>query len=256
MIFGNYRHTAILAAWQRVAICQEYQSAFRPNRKRPFAETCRWIETSLRHLHISADGHFIKKFGQDVSTILTHGVGASHDFIWFCPAYLCGYSFAKVLVGIIKRQTGNGKSSSNGLSVFAVPSFALLPANTLGKQKISLGQAEKLETKGKIIQSVWHRLTRTSKSSWTSPRFGSASISLNVFRMWARRKLPTETLFMLSRMERLMRKLPRWPHRAWKNDMAKRALTSYSLQFRHLRTRRMKSDTRLFAKGCANWPER
>ena len=27
------------------------------------------------------------------------------------------------------------------------------------KQKISLGQAGKLETKGKKIQSVWHRLT-------------------------------------------------------------------------------------------------
>ncbi|WP_276805781.1 hypothetical protein [Bacteroides stercorirosoris] len=75
--------------------------------------------------------------------------GVGHFPIRFCPAYLCGYSFAKVLVGITKRQTGNGKSSSNGLSVFTVPSFALLPANTLEKQKISLGQAEKLETKGK-----------------------------------------------------------------------------------------------------------
>ena len=116
--------------------------------------------------------------------------------------------FCKDSVGITKRQTGNGKSSSNGLSVFAVPLFALLPANTLEKQKISLGQAGKLETKGKKIQSVWHRLTRTSKSSWTSLRLGSASISLNVFRMWVRKKLLIETLFMPSRMERLTRKLP------------------------------------------------
>ncbi len=34
--------------------------------------------------------------------------------------------FCKGSVGITKRQTGNGKSPSNKLSVFAVPSFALL----------------------------------------------------------------------------------------------------------------------------------
>ena len=75
MIFGKYWHTDILAAWQRVAICQERQPAFRPNMKRPPAGICRWIETSLRHLHIPACGHFIKNFGQDVSTSLHYGVG-------------------------------------------------------------------------------------------------------------------------------------------------------------------------------------
>ena len=141
MIFGKYWHTDILATWQRVAICQEWQSALDRTWKRPSAETCRWIETSLRYLHISAYGHFIQKFGQMFLQPSYYGVG--HFPIRFCPAYLCGYSFAKVLVGITKRQTGNGKSSSNGLSVFTVPSFALLPANTLEKQKISLGQAGK-----------------------------------------------------------------------------------------------------------------
>jgi hypothetical protein len=119
------------------------------------------------------------------TTILLWSGALSHTILSGLPLRIF---FCKGFVGIAKRQTGNGKSSSNGLSVFTVPSFALLPANALEKQKISLGQAEKLETKGKIIQSVWHRLTRTSKSSWTSPKFGSASISLNVFRMWARKK--------------------------------------------------------------------
>ena len=78
--------------------------------------------------------------------------------------------FAKVLVGITKRQTGNGKSSSNGLSVFTVPSFALLPANTLEKQKISLGQAEKLETKGKNNSKRMAQIDENIKKQLDKPQ--------------------------------------------------------------------------------------
>lgn len=67
----------------------------------------------------------------------------------FSPACLCGYSFAKVLSALpnVKPETAN--LPQTGLSVFAVPSFALLPANTLEKQKYPLGKPESLKQKGK-----------------------------------------------------------------------------------------------------------
>ena len=63
--------------------------------KRPFAETCRWIETSLRHLHISADGHFIKKFGQDVSTIITQVRVDPFDAAFSEPSKIIGRFMSK-----------------------------------------------------------------------------------------------------------------------------------------------------------------
>lgn len=124
-----------------------------PNMARPPAEICRLIETSLRHLHISAYGHAIES---SVKSFYNHRTMKCffHCFIRFSPACLCGYSFAKVLPTLPNGKPGTTNLPQTGLSVFAVPSFALLPANTLEKQKISLGQAGKLETKGKKIQSV------------------------------------------------------------------------------------------------------
>lgn len=165
----------------------------------------RGFATTLAYLRLRSYRYGVRS---NVSTTITQWSGGFPFLHTIQSCLPLRIFFCKGSVGITKRQTGNSKSSSSKLSVFTLPSFALLPANTLEKQKISLGQAGKLETKGKIIQSVWHRLTKTSKSSWTSPRLGSASISLNVFRMWARKKSPTETLFMPSRMERLTRKLP------------------------------------------------
>ena len=130
-----------------------------PDMTRPPAEICRLIETSLRHLHISAYGHAIEssvKSFYNYRTMtcfpLLHAIQSGLPLrIFFCK-------------GLSALPNGKPETSNlpqTGLSVFAVPSFALLPANTLEKQKISLGQAGKLETKGKKIQSVWHRLTRT-----------------------------------------------------------------------------------------------
>jgi hypothetical protein len=72
--------------------------------------------------------------------------------------------------------------------------------------KISFGQAEKLADRREKNQSVWYRWTKASESSWKSHRHGSANIFPNVFRMWARRKSPTDSWFMTSRTEGLMKR--------------------------------------------------
>ena len=75
----------------RTTVCPDLNMA------RPPAEICRLIETSLRHLHIFAYGHIVMEFGQMFLQPLHYGVGGFHFFVWLNPAYLCGYSFAKVL---------------------------------------------------------------------------------------------------------------------------------------------------------------
>ena len=57
------------------------------------------------------------------TTILLWSGALSHTILSGLPLRIF---FCKGSVGITKRQTGNGKSPSNKLSVFAVPSFALL----------------------------------------------------------------------------------------------------------------------------------
>lgn len=92
---------------------------------------------------------FHKEVRPNVSTIITLRSGNFsfyHTILFGLPLRIF---FCKGYVGITKRQTGNGKSSSNGLSVFSAPSFALLPANTLEKQKYPLGKPESLKQKGK-----------------------------------------------------------------------------------------------------------
>lgn len=140
----------------RTTVCPDLNMA------RPPAEICRLIETSLRHLHISAYGHAIEssiKSFYNYRTMtcfpLLHAIQSGLPLrIFFC----------KGSVGITKRQTGNGKSSSNGVERICCSLICLIACQHAGKAKISLGQAGKLETKGKKIQSVWHRLTRTSKT--------------------------------------------------------------------------------------------
>ena len=57
------------------------------------------------------------------TTILLWSGALTHTILSGLPLRIF---FCKGSVGITKRQTGNGKSPSNKLSVFAVPSFALL----------------------------------------------------------------------------------------------------------------------------------
>ena len=95
-------------------------ACFGPDMARPPAEICRLIETSLRHLHISAYGHAIEssvKSFYNYRTMtcfpLLHAIQSGLPLrIFFC----------KGSVGITKRQTGNGKSSSNGVErIFSFP---------------------------------------------------------------------------------------------------------------------------------------
>lgn len=145
---GKYRHTDILAAWQQVAICQERQSDLgrtRQDRKWRYAgwsrlryDTCisSFTAISLWSSVKSLCNYYTMEWGLPLFCMIESGLPLR---IFFC----------KGSVGITKRQTGNGKSSSNKLSVFTIPSFALLPANTLEKQKYPLGKPESLKQKGK-----------------------------------------------------------------------------------------------------------
>lgn len=123
-----------------------------PNMVRPPAEICRLIETSLRHLHISAYGHAIES---SVKSFYNHRTMKCffHCFMLFSPACLCGYSFAKVLSAFSNDKPGTANLPQTGLSVFAVPSFALLPANTLKSKKYPLGKPESLKQKGKKFRA-------------------------------------------------------------------------------------------------------
>ena len=134
-----YRHSCRMATGcylPRTTVC------LGPNMTRPPAEICRLIETSLRHLHISAYGHAIES---SVKSFYSHRTMKcfSHCFMRFSPACLCGYSFAKVLSALPNAKPETANLPQTELSVFAVPSFALLPANTLETQKISLCASRK-----------------------------------------------------------------------------------------------------------------
>lgn len=116
-----------------------------------------------------------------------------------------------------KRQTQGWKSSSNGVErIFSFPCSLpyWMPALLRTAKNILRASWKTCRQKGKN-QSVWYRWTKASESSWKSHRHGSASIFPNVFRMWARRKSPTDRWSMTSRMEGLMKRWHRWRQQGW-----------------------------------------
>ena len=127
-------------------------ACFGPDMARPPAEICRLIETSLRHLHISAYGHAIESSVKSFYNYRTRRV--FHCFMRFSPACLCGYSFAKVLSALPKRQTGNVKSSSNGVERICCSLICLIACQHAGKaKKYPLGKPESLKQKGKRFRA-------------------------------------------------------------------------------------------------------
>ena len=125
-----YRHSCRMATGcylPRTTAC------LRPNKARPPAEICRLIETSLRHLHISAYGHAIESSVKSFYNYRTMKC-FSHCFMRFSPVCLCGYSLQSS-VGITKRQTGNGKSSSNGVERICCSLICLIACQHAGKAK-------------------------------------------------------------------------------------------------------------------------
>lgn len=91
------------------------------------------IETSLRHLHISAYGHAIEssvKSFYNYRTMtcfpLLHAIQSGLPLrIFFC----------KGSAGITKRQTGNDKSSSNGVERICCSLICLIACQHAGKAK-------------------------------------------------------------------------------------------------------------------------
>ena len=127
-------------------------ACFGPDMARPPAEICRLIETSLRHLHISAYGHAIEssvKSFYNYRTMtcfpLLHAIQSGLPLrIFFC----------KGSVGNTNRQTGNGKSSSNGVERISCSLICLIACQHAGKaKKYPLGKPESLKQKGKRFRA-------------------------------------------------------------------------------------------------------
>lgn len=145
-----YRHSCRMATGcylPRTTVC------LGPNMTRPPAEICRLIETSLRHLHISAYGHAIES---SVKSFYSHRTMKcfSHCFMRFSPACLCGYSFAKVLSALPNAKPETGKSSSNGVERICCSFICLIACQHAGNAKnIPLGKPESLKQKGKRFRA-------------------------------------------------------------------------------------------------------
>lgn len=157
----------------------------------------------------------------------------SHRFVQHASADI----FLQRYLRHCKRQTQGWKSSSNGIErIFSFP-WSLpywMPALLRTAKNILRASWKTCRQKGKN-QSVWYRWTKALESSWKSLRHGSASIFPNVFRMWARRKSPTDSWFMTSRTEGLMKRWHRWRQQEWLRNTAADAHSWYSFRFRHHR---------------------
>ena len=154
-----------------------------------------------------------------------------------CSACLCRYFFAKVSPALQTSNTGLKIFLKRGLSVFsAFLEVCLIECLRFWELQKNILRAswKTCWQKGKN-QSVWYRWTKASESSWKNHRHGSASIFPNVFRMWARRKSPTDSWFMTSRTEGLMKRWHRWRQQEWLKSTAADAHSWYSFRFRHHR---------------------
>lgn len=157
----------------------------------------------------------------------------SHRFVQHASSDI----FCKGISGITNVKHRAENLPQTGLSVFSASlEVCLIECLRFWElQKISFGQAEKLADRREKNQSVWYRWTKASESSWKSRRHGSASIFPNVFRMWAKRKSPTDSWFMTSRMEGLMKWWHRWRQQEWLRNTAADVRRWYSPLFRHHR---------------------